>query len=75
MNIVKLRAENIKRIVAVEIEPDGALVQITGRNGAGKSSVLDAIWWALAGNGRCSRCQFARARTRRVSRSTWARLS
>ena len=49
MNIVKLQAENIKRIVAVEIEPDGALVQITGRNGAGKSSVLDAIWWALAG--------------------------
>ena len=49
MNIVKLQAENIKRIVAVEIKPDGALVQITGRNGAGKSSVLDAIWWALAG--------------------------
>ena len=49
MNIVKLQAENIKRIVAVEIEPDGALVQITGRNGAGKSSILDAIWWALAG--------------------------
>ena len=49
MNIVKLQAENIKRIVAVEIEPDGALVQITGRNGAGKSSVLDSIWWALAG--------------------------
>ena len=49
MNIVKLQAENIKRIVAVEIAPDGALVQITGRNGAGKSSVLDAIWWALAG--------------------------
>ena len=49
MKIIKLEAENIKRIVAVEIEPDGALVQITGRNGAGKSSVLDAIWWALAG--------------------------
>ena len=49
MNIVKLQAENIKRIVAVEITPDGALVQITGRNGAGKSSVLDSIWWALAG--------------------------
>ena len=49
MKIVKLEAENIKRLVAVEIEPDGALVQITGRNGAGKSSILDAIWWALAG--------------------------
>lgn len=49
MKIIALQAENIKRLVAVEIRPDGALVQITGRNGAGKSSVLDAIWWALAG--------------------------
>lgn len=49
MRIIELRASNIKRLVAVEIRPDGALVQITGRNGAGKTSVLDAIWWALAG--------------------------
>lgn len=49
MKIVKLQAENIKRLVAVEITPDGNLVPITGRNGAGKSSVLDAIFWALAG--------------------------
>ena len=50
MKIVKLVAENIKRIVAVEVRPqDGELVQITGRNGAGKSSLLDSIWWALAG--------------------------
>ena len=52
MKIVKLQAENIKRIVAVEIKPDGALVELTGANGAGKSSVLDAIWWALAGTGK-----------------------
>ena len=49
MKIVRLQAENIKRLVAVNIEPDGALVEITGRNGAGKTSVLDSIWWALAG--------------------------
>lgn len=49
MKIVTLLAENIKRLVAVEISPDGNLVQITGRNGAGKTSVLDSIWWALAG--------------------------
>jgi energy-coupling factor transporter ATP-binding protein EcfA2 len=47
MQIISLQAENIKRLTAVEIRPDGALVQITGRNGAGKTSVLDAIWWAL----------------------------
>ena len=49
MKIISLIAENIKRISAVEIAPDGNLVQITGRNGQGKSSILDAIWWALAG--------------------------
>lgn len=49
MKVVKLQAENLKRLVAVEITPDGALVQITGKNGAGKSSVLDSIWYALGG--------------------------
>ena len=49
MKIVTLTAENIKRIVAVEITPDGNMVQITGRNGEGKTSVLDSIWWALGG--------------------------
>lgn len=49
MKIVQLEAENVKRLRAVTIRPDGNLVEITGRNGQGKSSVLDAIWWALAG--------------------------
>jgi len=49
MKIVALNAENIKRIVTVEIKPDGNLVQITGKNGNGKTSVLDSIWWALDG--------------------------
>src|SRR3989304_7739112 len=49
MKILKLTAENVKKLRAVEITPTGELVEITGRNGAGKSSVLDAIWWALAG--------------------------
>jgi energy-coupling factor transporter ATP-binding protein EcfA2 len=49
LTIVELIAENVKRLTAVKIRPDGALVEITGRNGAGKTSVLDAIWWALEG--------------------------
>lgn len=47
--IIRLSAENVKRLRAVEIKPDGALVTIRGKNGAGKSSVLDAIWMALGG--------------------------
>lgn len=49
MKIVELRAENFKRLSAVRIRPDGALVQVTGRNAQGKSSVMDAIWAALGG--------------------------
>lgn len=49
MKIIKLEAENVKRLRAVEITPTGAVVMLTGRNEQGKSSVLDAIWWALGG--------------------------
>lgn len=49
MKIISLTAENVKKLTAVEISPDGNMVQITGKNGQGKTSVLDSIWWALAG--------------------------
>lgn len=49
MKIIELRSENVKRLQAVQIKPDGNLVVIGGRNGAGKSSVLDSIQWALGG--------------------------
>lgn len=47
--IIKLTAENVKRLKAVEITPDGNLVVIGGRNAQGKTSVLDCIMYALAG--------------------------
>lgn len=49
MKILQFTAENIKRLRVVEIKPNGEVVTISGRNGQGKSSTLDAIWWALAG--------------------------
>lgn len=49
MKIVSLTSENIKRLVAVAIKPNGNLVEITGKNGQGKTSVLDSIWWAITG--------------------------
>lgn len=47
--IISLTVENIKKIKAITIRPSGNVVEITGRNGQGKSTVLDAIWWALKG--------------------------
>ncbi len=52
-HIVCLKAENFKRLLAVEISPDGKVVQVTGRNAQGKSSVLDAIEATLAGLKSC----------------------
>lgn len=49
MKVIKLVAENIKKLTAVEISPDGNMVQITGKNGQGKTSVLDCLWWAFTG--------------------------
>lgn len=49
MKIINLQAENFKRLKAIEIAPNGNMVEITGKNGNGKTSVLDAIWVALAG--------------------------
>jgi hypothetical protein len=49
LRIIGLRAENFKRLRAVEITPKGDLVQITGKNAQGKTSVLDAVWAALGG--------------------------
>lgn len=49
MKIIKLTAENIKRLKAVEINPEGTLQIVAGRNGQGKSSVLDSIWYAIGG--------------------------
>lgn len=50
LTIVSLKVTNIKRVRAVHITPDGSpAVIIGGANGAGKTSVLDAIQMALAG--------------------------
>ena len=49
MRVVRLTADNFKRLVAVDITPDGDVVVVSGKNGAGKTSVLDAIWHALGG--------------------------
>lgn len=51
MKINKLEIENVKRVKAVKAEftPNGLTV-IGGNNNQGKTSILDAIAWALGGN-------------------------
>ena len=49
MKIVEFKAENVKKLKTVEINPDGSLVVIGGKNAQGKTSILDAILVALAG--------------------------
>lgn len=51
IKINKLEIENVKRVKAVMIEPtQNGLTVIGGRNGQGKTSILDSIAWALGGD-------------------------
>nr|DAM56112.1 MAG TPA: STRUCTURAL MAINTENANCE OF CHROMOSOMES PROTEIN [Caudoviricetes sp.] len=51
VKINELLIENVKRVKAVQFEPSAdGLTIIGGRNGQGKTSVLNAIAWALGGN-------------------------
>jgi DNA repair exonuclease SbcCD ATPase subunit len=53
MKIIRLEAENFKKLKAVRIEPDGSTVIVGGGNGAGKTSALDAIRAAIGGKKAC----------------------
>lgn len=49
MRIIRLQAEGFMRLVAVDITPEGNLIEVRGKNEQGKSSLLGAIFAALAG--------------------------
>ena len=49
LKLVSLSIENFMRINAVEISPSGGLIQITGNNEQGKTSIFKGIWGALDG--------------------------
>jgi DNA repair exonuclease SbcCD ATPase subunit len=51
VHITAFEAENVKRVKAVALAPSATgLTVIGGRNAQGKTSVLDAIAWALGGD-------------------------
>lgn len=49
LRIIQLTAENIKRLKTIDITPHPTMQIVQGRNAQGKTSVLDAIWFALGG--------------------------
>lgn len=49
MKVIQLQSNNVMRLQAVDITPEGNLVVVGGKNGAGKSSVLNSIAMALGG--------------------------
>lgn len=69
VKIASLELENVKRIKAVSIVPtENGLTVIGGRNAQGKTSVLDAIAWALGGD------RFKPANPNRANSATPAKL-
>jgi DNA repair exonuclease SbcCD ATPase subunit len=51
VKINKLEIENVKRVKAITLEPTAnGLTIVGGKNNQGKTSVLDAIAWALGGD-------------------------
>ena len=51
VKINSLEIENVKRVRAVKLEPSqNGLTVVGGKNNQGKTSVLDAIAWALGGD-------------------------
>ena len=53
MKITKLTTENVKRVKAVTIEPDGNLVIVGGKNASGKTSTIGSIAMAIGGKRLC----------------------
>jgi len=46
----RLKVINLKSLSEIEIKPMGKSFTLEGRNGAGKTAIIDAIRWALQGN-------------------------
>ena len=47
LKILNLKSTNIKGIKAIDITPKDDVIIISGKNGAGKTSALDSIWYIL----------------------------
>lgn len=68
MKIVQLDVENLMRLRAARVLPDGAMVVVGGNNGHGKTSLLNAIAFALGGKALVPEEPVRRGATRAVIR-------
>lgn len=48
-SLIHFKISNFRGVVSIESRPNGKSLVLKGRNGAGKSSVLDALFWSLGG--------------------------
>lgn len=71
LRVVEFGLTNFMRIDAVVIKPDGPVVQLTGRNRQGKSSVIRALRSVFAGKGALPREPIRRGQ---VESRVWAIL-
>lgn len=49
LKLIKLEVDHVLRVDAVSVDANGKHVQVNGKNGAGKSSLLNALFGALEG--------------------------
>lgn len=49
MQLIEFSISGFRGIVNLHAEPNGKSVTLRGKNGAGKSSAVDALFWALGG--------------------------
>ena len=49
MKIIRLIVQNVKRLRAVDITPDGKNVVVGGKNSQGKTSLIESIAYAICG--------------------------
>jgi DNA repair exonuclease SbcCD ATPase subunit len=49
IHVSSIRINGFKAIQSLSLQPNGKHVEITGANGQGKSSLIDAVWVALTG--------------------------
>ena len=58
ITLQSLEVKNFKSLQSFEFSPDGASCTIYGQNGAGKSTVADALSWLLFGKNQAGESSF-----------------